>query len=73
MANQTTGASFPKMLRVGEAARILHIHPNTLRKWSGIGLIPSYRIGRRRDRRFTLEDLATFLQVSDTDLESRQS
>jgi excisionase family DNA binding protein len=49
------------MLRVGEAARLLHVHPNTLRKWSTDGLIPSYRIGRRRDRRFALEDLARFL------------
>ena len=54
------------MLRVGEAARILHIHPNTLRKWSSDGLIPSYRIGRRRDRRFSLEDLNSFLKAGGT-------
>ena len=54
------------MLRVGEAARILHIHPNTLRKWSSDGLIPSYRIGRRRDRRFSLEDLVSFLKAGGT-------
>ena len=61
----TTTVSFHKMLRVAEAARILHIHPNTLRKWSGNGLIRSYRIGSRRDRRFTLEDLANFLRAND--------
>ena len=63
----TTAASFPRMLRVGEAARILHVHPNTLRKWSSNGLIPSYRIGRRRDRRFSLEDLDSFLKADGTE------
>jgi hypothetical protein len=27
--------TIPSMLRVGEAARVLHVHPSTLRKWSG--------------------------------------
>ena len=55
----------PQMLRVGEAASFLHVHPNTLRKWSSVGLIPSYRLGHRRDRRFRLEDLASFLNQED--------
>ena len=49
------------VVAVGEACRILHVHPNTLRKWSDSGLIPSYRIGRRRDRRFLVADLEAFL------------
>ena len=53
-----------RMLRVSEAAKLLHIHPNTLRKWSTLGLIPSYRIGRRRDRRFLLEDVLNYLKSS---------
>ncbi|MCI0794866.1 MAG: helix-turn-helix domain-containing protein [Chloroflexi bacterium] len=52
----------PRMVTVGEASQILHVHPNTLRKWSDQGLIPSYRIGQRRDRRFAVEDLVTFLE-----------
>lgn len=55
-------AVIPRMLRVGEAARVLHVHPNTLRKWSGSGLIPSYRIGSRQDRRFLLDDLMDYLR-----------
>ena len=57
-------ANFPRMLRVGEAARVLHVHPNTLRKWSDDGLIASYRVGRRGDRRFALQDLDSFLLAS---------
>ena len=62
MTNQTVAVvDFPKILRIGEAAHFLHVHPNTLRKWSSNGLIPTYRIGNRRDRRFKVEDLASFL------------
>ena len=52
----------PVLVPVGEASQILHVHPNTLRKWSDLGLIPSYRIGQRRDRRFALSDLLAFLE-----------
>ena len=55
-------AGAPRVVTVGEASEILHVHPNTLRKWSDRGLIPSYRIGQRRDRRFVLEDLIDFLE-----------
>lgn len=55
-------AAIPRMLRVGEAAKVLHVHPNTLRKWSGSGLIPSFRIGHRQDRRFLLDDLMDYLR-----------
>ncbi len=55
-------AGAPRVVTVGEASEILHVHPNTLRKWSDSGLIPSYRIGQRRDRRFVLEDLIDFLE-----------
>ena len=57
----------PRLVSVGEASQMLNIHPNTLRKWSDNGLIPSYRIGLRRDRRFAVEDLLAFLDGSDED------
>ena len=60
------------MVSVGEASRILHLHPNTLRKWSDRGLIPSYRIGQRRDRRFAVEDLVTFLERDGNGTEDQQ-
>ncbi len=58
-------AGAPRVVTVGEASEILHVHPNTLRKWSDMGLIPSYRIGQRRDRRFVLEDILDFLERDD--------
>jgi excisionase family DNA binding protein len=49
------------MLSVREVARLLHIHVNTARRWSDQGILKSYRITRRGDRRFRQEDIATFL------------
>ena len=58
----TEEIAFTKLLSVGQAALILSVHPNTLRNWSNKGLIPSYRIGQRRDRRFALSDLLAFME-----------
>ena len=61
-----------KMMPVGEASQILHVHPNTLRKWSDQGLIPTYRIGTRRDRRFAVQDLVAFLTRGGNGMEDQQ-
>jgi excisionase family DNA binding protein len=49
------------MLTVREVAHLLHIHPNTLRRWSNRGRIRAYRITPRGDRRFKREEIARFL------------
>lgn len=49
------------LLTIREAAEFLHVHTNTLRRWSDIGLVSSYRICERGDRRFSKEDLMRFL------------
>ena len=49
------------MLRTGEACRILCIHANTLRRWSEQGIVKTYRVGPRGDRRFRREDIAALL------------
>jgi excisionase family DNA binding protein len=50
-----------QMLTVNEVAHLLHVHPNTIRLWSKLGTLKSYRIGKRRDYRFNLADVETFL------------
>ncbi len=49
------------MLTVQEVARLLHIHPNTLRRWSNRGLIKAYRITPRGDRRYRRQEILNFL------------
>ena len=49
------------MLTVSEVARLLHVHPNTLRRWSNEGRIRAYRINPRGDRRYRLRDIEGFL------------
>jgi len=50
-----------KLLTVREVAELLHVHSNTARRWSDLGLIKSYRVGPRGDRRFKAEDLNIFI------------
>ena len=50
------------MLTPGEAASLLGIHINTMRRWSDKGVIRAYRVSRRGDRRFRREDIDAFLE-----------
>jgi len=54
------------MLTVREVAQLLHVHPNTLRRWSNNGRIKAYRITPRGDRRFKREEIARFLAKFNT-------
>ncbi|MGA2671008.1 MAG: helix-turn-helix domain-containing protein [Dehalococcoidia bacterium] len=50
-----------KMLTPREVAELLHVHPNTLKRWSDKGRIVAYRINPRGDRRYKLQDIDCFL------------
>ena len=41
-------------LTVAKAARLLGVHPNTIRTWSDQGRLRFYRINQRGDRRYRL-------------------
>jgi excisionase family DNA binding protein len=61
------------MLTVDEVAVAIHVHPNTVRQWSDRGLLKAYRLGPRRDRRFSLEDIHNFLNRWDDSLDLYRS
>ena len=56
-----SGDQMGPMLTIREVARLLHIHSNTVRRWSDRGTLRAYRITRRGDRRFKQSDIARFL------------
>jgi excisionase family DNA binding protein len=49
------------LLTVREVASRLNIHINTVRNWNNQGILKSFRIGPRGDRRFRKEDIDKFL------------
>ena len=49
------------MFTTRELAKFLNVHINTVRRWSDHGIIKSYRIGPRGDRRFSRDDVIAFL------------
>ena len=52
------------MLTTTEVAHLLHVHPNTVRQWANKGLLPTYRLGTRGDRRFKREEVETFIKLN---------
>lgn len=51
------------MLTTREVAELLHVHINTVRRWSDSGVIRAYRISPRGDRRFKREDIELLLST----------
>src|SRR3954454_22854451 len=51
-------------LSVTKAARLLGVHPNTIRAWSDAGRLRYYRINSRGDRRYRVGDLQRFLAAA---------
>ncbi len=50
-----------EVLTAGEVARMLSLNINTIRSWSNQGIIKAYRVGKRGDRRFRMEDVINLL------------
>jgi len=54
-------ATLVPMLTVRQVAKLLHVHSNTVRRWSDQGILRAYRISPRGDRRYRREDIEYFL------------
>ncbi len=61
---QNVSENMPNMLTASELANLLNVHINTIRRWSDDGILRVYRIGRRGDRRFLMEDVNDFLATN---------
>jgi excisionase family DNA binding protein len=51
-----------RMLTASEVAEMLHLHVNTVKRLGDRGELPFYRVSRRGDRRFRMEDVHAFLE-----------
>ena len=61
----TTMTATPSSLPITKAARLLGVHPNTLRAWADQGRVRCLRVNSRGDRRFLVEDLRTFMTTAE--------
>ena len=61
------------MLTISEVAHLLNVHINTVRRWSNQGILKSYRIGSRGDRRFRQEDIDSFLVEGNKDIRAKEN
>jgi len=61
--NSRQSASPHVLLSSTDAAKLLGVHPNTIRRWSNAGIIHAYRFGKRLDRRYRKTDLEKLLET----------
>ncbi len=54
------------ILTAGEAAQLIGVHVNTVRRWNEKGTLKGYRIGTRGDRRFRREEVDSFLKEAES-------
>jgi excisionase family DNA binding protein len=52
----------PKLLTIRQAAEVLNVHVETLRRWDKSGKLKATRINERGDRRYDPNDIEVLLQ-----------
>lgn len=53
--------TLPNLLTIRQAAEILNVHVETLRRWDKSGNLKAIRVNKRGDRRYKPEDLEKIL------------
>jgi len=54
------------ILTASEAAQLIGVHVNTVRRWNKKGALKGYRIGTRGDRRFRREEIDSFVKEAES-------
>jgi excisionase family DNA binding protein len=60
----TITTDMQELLTIKEAAKMINVHPNTLRNWEREGKIQAVRIGSRRDRRYPKQIIWQMCQIT---------
>ena len=58
-----TKEELPKLLTIRQAAEILNVHVETLRRWDKSGKLKAIRVNDRGDRRYKPEDLERLMKI----------
>lgn len=53
----------PRLLKIKEAAEILSVNPETLRRWDRSGKLKAIIISKRGDRRYKEKDIKKFIET----------
>ena len=64
MRQMTSQAPLETMLTIRQVADFLHVSISTVRRWSDTGMLKSYRVGPRGDKRYLRDDVLSFLEAS---------
>ena len=56
-------ATLPKLLTILQAAEILNVHVETLRRWDKAGKLKAIRVNERGDRRYKPEDIERIMET----------
>jgi len=64
MRQMTSEVQLETMVTVRQVADFLHVSISTVRRWSDSGMLKSYRVGPRGDRRYRLNDVLSFVEES---------
>lgn len=51
-----------KLLKIREAAELLGVNPETLRRWDNEGKLVAVKVSKRGDRRYQPEDIKRFIE-----------
>lgn len=54
--------ALPKLLTIRQAAEVLNVHVETLRRWDKSGKMKAIRVNDRGDRRYKPEDLEKIIK-----------
>lgn len=54
--------TLPKLLTIRQAAEVLNVHVETLRRWDKSGKLKAIRVNDRGDRRYDPKDIKAILE-----------
>jgi excisionase family DNA binding protein len=54
-----------KLIKIKQAAEMLSVNPETLRRWDRQGKLKATKINKRGDRRYRIQDIEDFIKQLD--------